>query len=390
MDRGGVSIERFDLGDPRIREFAYLPWRLYRGDPCWTPPLMMDLLGSRLLGVKGLFTPEHPYHRIAEVTHFLVRRDGRAVGRVSASVNRRFNEYHGTRLGFFGHFEVEEDFEAAAALLDAAREWIASREMTAMRGPGEYSCATHERQGVLVEGFRFCPTVDLTHGPPYYAGFMDRYGLSKAMDWVAHHIDASEFPSERVKRLADGVRRREGERLTTRVADLTRFTDEVRLIADIYNEAWAENWGFLPLTLDDADAVAESLRPIVDPGLVRFAYVDGDPVAVLGGIPDPNWALRPRWRWYGDSDPVRLVRVFAMRRHIPRVRLMFFGIRPAWRRSGIDAVLFDEVFGYAIPRGYKEGEPSMLLETNHMIIRPVEAMGGREYKRWRIYEMQLG
>lgn len=388
MAATSVTIEQFGLGDPRIREFAYLPWRLYRGDPCWTPPLMADLLGNRLLGAKGLLTPDHPYHRDADVTHFLARRDGRAVGRVSAAVNRRFNEHHGARLGSFGFFEVEDDFEAAKALLDAAKTWIAARGMTAMRGPGEYSNATHERQGVLVEGFEYPPTVELTHNPPYYADLLERYGLSKVKDYVAYTIDFDDVPRERIHRLAEAVRKR--ERITTRAADMRHFDDEIRLIVRIYNEAWAANWGFLPLTGDEADALAESLRPIVDPGLVRFAYVGDEPVAVFGGIPDPNWALRPRWKWYGDSDPVRLARVLAMRRHIPRVRVMFFGIRPEWRRIGVDAVLFDELADHSQRHGYRQGEPSMLLEDNVMVLRPSAAMGGHEYKRWRIYEMPIG
>jgi GNAT superfamily N-acetyltransferase len=384
---GSVTNDPFGLGDPRIREFARLPWRLYRGDPCWTPPLMADLLGNRLLGAKGLLTAEHPYHADADVTHFIARRDGRAVGRVSAAVNRRFNEHYGTRIGSFGFFEVGDDFEAASALLDAARAWIAARGMTTMRGPGEYSNATHERQGVLVEGYQYPPTVELTHNPPYYSGLLERYGLAKVQDYLAYSIEFAKVPAERISRLAAAVRKR--ERIETRVADVGRFTEEVRLIVRIYNEAWSENWGFLPLTGGEADALAESLRPIVDPGLVRFAYIDGEAVAVFGGIPDPNWALRPRWKWYGDSDPVRIARVLAMRRRIPRVRIMFFGIREQWRRMGVDAVLFDEVYRYAGEHGYRQGEPSMLLEDNAMVIRPSAAMGGREYKRWRIYEMPV-
>lgn len=387
MAAGSVDIEGFGLGDPRIREFAYLPWGLNHGDPCWTPPLMADLLGNRLLGAKGLLTRQHPYHKDAEVTHFLARRGDRAVGRISAAVNRRFNDHYGSRIGFFGFFEVENDFEAASALLDAAMEWILGRGMTAMRGPGEYSNATHERQGVLVDGFQYPPTVELTHNPPYYGELLERWGLEKVKDYLADMIEAEDLPAERLQRLHDDICKR--ERITTRSADLKNFGDEVKLVVRIYNEAWAENWGFLPLTGEEADALAESLRPIVDAGLVRFAYVDGEPVAVLGGIPDPNWALRPRWRWYGDSDAVRLARLLRVRRHIPRVRLMFFGIRPQWRRMGVDAVLFQEVFSYAVPRGYRQGEPSMLLEDNEMILRPSKAMGGRPYKRWRIYERPL-
>lgn len=387
MPAGPLTVEQFALGDRRIREFALLPWRLYRGDCCWTPPLNMDLLGNRLLGAKGLLTAEHPYHRSAEVTHFLARRDGRAVGRISASINHRFNEHHGSRIGSFGFFEVEEDYEAAEALLDAARAWIVSRGMTAMRGPGEYSNATHERQGLLVEGFEYPPTVELTHNPPYYGEFLERYGLAKVKDYVAYTIGFDDVPHERIERLAAAVRKR--ERIVTRCADMSRFKEELRLVIRLYNEAWAANWGFLPQTEDEADALAESLKPIIDPNLVRFAYIDDEPVAVFGGIPDPNWALRPRWKWYGDSDPVRLARLLAVRHHIPRVRVMFFGIRPAYRRIGVDAVLFQEVYEYAGQHGYREGEPSLLLEDNFMVIRPSVAMGGRHYKTWRIYEMPV-
>jgi GNAT superfamily N-acetyltransferase len=163
----------------------------------------------------------------------------------------------------------------------------------------------------------------------------------------------------------------------------------VRLVIQIYNEAWADNWGYLPITEDEADALAETLKPIVDPGLVRFAFIDDEPVAVFGGIPDPNWALRPRWKWYGDSDAVRLARLLTVRRHIPRVRIMFFGIRPKWRRIGVDAVLYHECFSYGCPRGYREGEPSLLLEDNVMVRRASATMGGHQYKTWRIYEMPI-
>jgi GNAT superfamily N-acetyltransferase len=382
-----VAIEQFGLGDSRMREFAMLPWRLNHGDPHWTPPLTMDLLGSHLLQAKGLLTREHPYHQDADVTHFIARRGERAVGRVSAAVNRRFNQHYGSKIGFFGFFEVENDPEAVSALLDAARAWLTERGMTAMRGPGEYSNATHERQAVLVEGFDYDPTVELTHNPPYYGELLEGYGLAKVKDYVAYMIQFEDVPKERIERLAAAVRKREN--ITTRCADMKRFTDEVKLIVRIYNEAWAENWGFLPLTGGEAEALAETLKPIVDPGLVRFAYVGDEPVAVFGAIPDPNWALRPRWKWYGDSDLIRISRLMKMRRHIPRVRLMFFGIRPQWRRIGVDAVLFQELYEYGAPRGYRQGEPSMLLEDNEMVIRPSAAMGGREYKRWRIYEMPL-
>lgn len=384
-----LAIEEFPLGDPRIREFAMLPWRLYRGDPNWTPPLRADLLGSKVLGIKGLLTAEHPYHRHARVTHFLARRGSRAVGRISAAVNERFNEYHGsyTHIGSFGFFEVEQDYEAAAALLDAARDWLLGQEMECMRGPGEYSNATHERQGVLVDGFDTPPTVECTHNPPYYGEYLERWGLGKVKDYHAYIFDLKTVPAERLASIAARVRKR--DHIETRAVRLSDFNAEVRRIIDVYNRAWSANWGFLPITPEEADTIADSLRLIVDPGLVRFASVDDELVAVLGAFPDPNWALHPRWGTLGDSDPVRIARLLRVRRHIPRLRLMFFGIVPGHRQAGVDAVLFDEAFRYAIDKGYRTFEASLLLEDNDMVLRPAQFAGGERYKTWRIYERPL-
>ena len=379
-----VMIEQFGLGDARIREFAHFPWKLYRGDPNWTPPLMADYLGSKLLGTVGLLTPGHPYHAFADVTHFIARRDGEVVGTVSGAINHRFNEYHEVPMGFFGFFEVIEDYEVAAKLLDAVRAWIAEKGMHVMRGPGQYSNATHEIQGVLVEGFEFPPTVELTHNPRYYDAFLTRWGLAKSMDYVAYTLPVRQPISDSLRSVAEKAAAR--SQLTTRPVDMSRFTEELQLLIHIYNDAWSENWGFLPVTDGEAETVAESLKPIVDPQLIRFAYVDGEPAAVLGALPDPNWALRPRWKWYGDSDAVRIARLMSMRRRIPRVRLMFFGIRKQYRRLGIDALLFTQMLEYAQTKHYLECEPSMLLEHNDLVIRASAFMGGHEYKRWRIYD----
>lgn len=384
---GDVTIEQFGLGDPRIREFVRIAWDLHRDDPLWTPPLNADLLGNRLLGTVGLLTAAHPYHEEATVTHFIARRGGRAVGRVSGAVNHRYNTYHGTKIGSFGFFDSIADDAVAGALLDAVRDWIVAQGMEFMRGPGEYSNATHERQGVLIDGFDYPPTVELTHNQPYYAGLLERWGLSKVKDYHASRIMLANTPIDRIHGIASKVRTRDG--LTVRAVDMKRFTEEVRTVIDIYNDAWSANWGFLPITPGEADSIADTLKPIVDPGLIRFACRDDEPVAVLGAFPDPNWALLPRRRWYGDSDVVRIARLLAMRRHIPRVRLMFFGIRSGHRRSGIDAVLFEDVYRYAVERGYREVEASMLLEENDLVIRAAASMGGHVHKTWRIYERSV-
>jgi GNAT superfamily N-acetyltransferase len=382
-----LRIEEVPLGSRRLNEFVDVPWRLYKGDPFWTPPLRADYLGSKVLGITGLLTREHEYHQTAEVTHFIAYRKRTPVGRISAAINHRFNEYHNTAVGFFGHFELENDYEVAEELLESAREWISARGMAVMRGPGEYSCATHERQGILIDGFDTPPPVELTHNPPYYAELLERYGMRKAKDYHAFIVDVQKPLNPRLAEMAERVKARRN--ITTRAFSMAALRSEVRLVVQLYNEAWADNWGFLPLTEADADSLEDTLKPILDEGLVRFAYIDGEPAAVLGAFPDPYWALRPRWNWYGDSDAVRVARLMRVRRHIPRLRLIFFGIRPAYRRLGIDAVIYNEVKQYAMQRGYQTCDISMLLEDNYLILRASTFMEAERYKSWRIYDLPL-
>jgi GNAT superfamily N-acetyltransferase len=382
-----LVVTEIPLGDPRLREFVKLPWKLYRDDPCWTPPLNADLLGSRLLGMKGLLTERHPYHQHAEVTHFMAWRNKEPVGRVSAAINRKYNEYHNTSIGSFGFFEVINDYEVAKMLLDHAKKWVEDRGMSVLRGPGEYSNATHERQAILIDGFQYPPTVELTHNPPYYAELLEQYGFQKAKDYVAHMIGKGDVNWHLLERLTRKISEMEG--FETRKLNFKKLAEEVRLIVHLYNEAWAHNWGFLPITDEEGDSLADTLRLIIDPHLVRFAFINGEPIGVMGILPDPNYALRPRWHWYGDSDLIRIIRLLIMRRRIPRTRGMFFGIKSEYRSLGIPVLLFKEVVDALFAKHYTEVEGSLMLEDNSDVIKINEMFGGKYYKRWRIYDLPL-
>lgn len=382
-----VRIVEVPLGDPRMKEFVAFHWDLYEGNPYWCPQFDADLLGNRLLGMKGLLTPQHPYHLSSVATHFMAYKGEKAVGRVSAVVNNRFNDYYNVKVAFFGFFECVEDYEVARALLDAARAWATAQGATVLRGPGEYCNVTHERQGCLIDGFDQDVYVEHTWNPPYYQEFIERYGFAKVMDYHAYLIDLKKSIPERLAHISEGVRER--GTLTTRALDMSRFDDDLKLVVNIYNQAWAQNWGFLPITEWEVEALVEALKPIIDPGLCRFAYYDGEPIAVLGAFPDPNYATKPRWKLYGDSDYARIARLFATRRSIPRVRLIFFGIVPGFRRLGADALLYQEVHRYAVQKGYKAVDVSLLLEVNELIIRAAEFMGGTRYKTWRIWDLPL-
>ncbi len=383
-----VQIEEIPLGSPRIKHFISFPWKLYRRDPCWTPPLKGDQLGNKLLGLTGILTPEHPYHKHAEVTHFVAWHNNEVVGRISAAINYKFNDYYNVRIGSFGFYEVINDYEVSRALIDSARIWIESRGMEIMRGPGEYSNATHERQGILIEGFDYPPTVECTHNPPYYAELIERYGFKKTKDYYAHIVDRNTAAIPLIRRLAQKISKK-GLEMETRMLNDKKLKEDVEIILSIYNKAWANNWGFLPIASEEGDAIADSLRMIEDPGLIRFAFVKGEPVGVLGIIPDPFYALRPRWKWYGDSDFVRVSRLLLARKKIPRTRAMFFGIIPEYQVSGIPALLTYEVVEYLLKFQYLSCEGSLLLEDNDKILKVVELFGARRYKTWRIYDLKL-
>ena len=387
MSEKELTIVEIPLGDPRLKDFVRFPWKLYKGDPCWTPPLNGDLLGNKLLGLKGLLTPQHGYHHHAEVTHFLAKRGKEVVGRVSAAINRQFNEYYHTSMGFFGFFEVIQDYEVARRLLDSAQQWVRQHGATVLRGPGEYSNATHERQGILIDGFQYPPTVELTHNPPYYAEFLERYGFQKAKDYVAYTADLETANIALAERLARTAKKLAN--FETRTIEMSKLREEVRMIMHMYNEAWAQNWGFLPISDEEADALADTLQLIIDPEMVLFAYVDGKPAAVMGVLPDPNYALRPRWHWYGDSDLVRVARLLVMRRRIPRLRGMFFGIKQEFRLSGIPVILAIQIIDRMRERHYLDVDGSLLLEDNHAILKVLETLGAKYYKRWRIYDLPL-
>ncbi len=205
---GFFRVEEIPLGDPRIKVFARFPWNLYKDDPLWTPPLTGDLLGNRLLGLTGILTSRHPYHQHAEVTHFLAWQNGKPIGRISAAINHRFNEHYNASVGFFGFFEVINDYSVAETLLDKAREWTKERGMNILRGPGEYSNATHERQGILIEGFEHPPTMELTHNPPYYQEFIEKYGFHKAKDYYAYLMDVQTPPPPRLADMAQIFQKR--------------------------------------------------------------------------------------------------------------------------------------------------------------------------------------
>ncbi len=358
------------------KAFLELPYRLYRGHPHWVPPLRMDeaFLGNRA---------KNPFFAHATVEHFLARRGGRVVGRIAAIENVRHNEVHGDRIGFFGRFDLEPDPEAAKALVEAARAWVAGRGLVAMRGPVSYS--SNELIGVLVDGFDRPPTIGMPYNREDYDALLLGAGLAKAKDLVAYWISSAGPIPERVVRIAQRTLERQG--YGVRMLDLKRWDAEIDTLLDLYNRCWERNWGFVPMTEAEFRHAAKALKMIVDPRLFLFVEKPvGTPVGFVGNVPDVNEIIRDL---DGRLFPFGLLKLLARRKRIGAARTMLLGVLPEFRGRGVDAALMVDVFRRAAEAGYRGGEGSWILEDNVRMRTDLEALGGKVSATYRVYEMPV-
>jgi len=366
-----------------LAAFVNLPFTLYRNDPYWVPPLKADV--RKLLDDK-----KHPFYgggRDAEIALFLARDGRRAVGRIAAILNHAHNRAHEENVAFFGFFEVVQRPDVASALLAAAEGWARDRGADAVRGPANPS--TNYECGLLVEGFDSPPVLMMTYNPPWYADLIVGAGYAKAKDLYAYISPVHDASLERLKKLGARAERR-NPGLTTRSADLENFDEEVALIKELYNAAWEKNWGFVPVSSAEFDALAGELKDLVHPDLIRIALIDDEPVGFILTVPDWNPVLKDiggsLWR-----HPIKLVRhlLFTKAESLKGIRLILLGMREGFRNRGIESLLFANGIEVALRAGYEWCEYSWILEDNERTKRAVRLMGGELYKIYRMYEKSL-
>jgi hypothetical protein len=384
MASSGVRVVPVTTKEQR-RVFAAFPWDIYKGDPNWVPPIFTDRL--------TLLDPEkHPFHEHASTQLFLAMRGDEVVGTICALVNYRHNEVHQDKVGFFGFFEVIQDYAVAEALLQAASNWLREQGMEAIRGPENFS--QNEECGLLIDGFERPPVVMMTYNPRYYQDFIERAGFQKAQDLYAWDIRTSIFDYDvqrmprKFVRVADDARKREN--LVVRTIDMKHFDREVALAKQVYNLAWEVNWGFVPMTDHEIEHLGNELKLIIDPDLIYIAELDGEPVGISLGIPDVYQAvLKAKPQPNAWSLPLTLIKVLWYKRKVDTFRLMIMGVVPEYRELGIDALFYVETARAAFRKGYEHCEMSWILESNEMMNRIIERLGGKIYKTYRLYEKPL-
>jgi len=359
-----------------LDRFIRFPWAVYEGDQNWVPPLISEM--EFILGEKN------PFFHHAEAAYFLALENGNVVGRVAAIIDRNHINTHKEQAGFFGFFECLPDPAIARGLLDAAAAWLKERDIEVMRGPMNPS--TNDECGFLLEGFDSPPMIMMTYTPRYYLEYMEQCGMEKARDLLAYiSIIKDVTAGGRLERLAAAVRGRISG-LTVRPANMKNFQRELEIVKEIYNSAWSHNWGFVPMTDEEISSMAKRLKPLIVPDLLIMAEVDGAPAAFYMAIPDYNQVLR---RVNGQLGPVGLLKFLWYSRKITDVRVLTMGVKEAYRKKGIEGVLYLEGLNAISKRGYARGEMSWILEDNHLMRRACENMGGKLYKKYRIYEKKI-
>jgi hypothetical protein len=363
-----------------MSEYVQFPFKLYRNDPYWVPPLIEERL--------DFFNPKkNPFYEHARYQLFVARRAGQIVGTIGAVVNDNHNKVHEELAGGWGFFESINDPEVSGALLQAAEDWCRLQGMNVIRGPLNFS--TNDEVGMLIEGFDRSPMIMMTHNPRYYPGLIECHGYVKAMDvfaWICEIESTLAEAPQKLYRVSKRAMEKQG--LRVRKIDMRHLDSEVEKIKAAYNGAWQKNWGFVPLTDHEIDHLLKSLKPMVDPNLIFIAETaDGRPAGVSLSMPDLHQALRRSGG--GHMWPLGLPKFLLARRHIDQVRLMIMGMIEEYRGRGADAVFYLETAQEALKRGYKYLEGSWILETNTMMNTIIERLGGTKYKIYRIYEKPL-
>jgi hypothetical protein len=367
-----------EVATPKDKDrFIKIPWKIYRDDRNWVPPLIMER--------RELLDPrKNPFFEHADVKLYLASDvAGSELGRIAAIVNFNHVRTHNEKAGFFGLFECVDDQAAANSLFDAAADFLRSKGMETMRGPENFS--VNDDLGLLIQGFDTPPMIMMPHNPPYYERLLENYGFRKVMDLFAYY---GEFRhgriAEQVARGAEIAKRRQN--FSIRSLRKKDFSAELQRIHAVYTSAWEDNWGAVAMTDHEFDHLAKSLKEVLDPDLCLIAEVDGEVAGFSLALPDYNQILI---RLNGRLLPFGIFKFLYYRRKIDALRILTMGVIKKFRHNGIDSCFYYETYRRALARGIWRGEMSWILENNIIMNRIVENIGFTIYRKYRLYDFSL-
>ena len=369
-----VKVER----KSDLNEFIRLPWSLYKDDPNWIPPLILER--------RMQLSPKNPYFEHAKFCSWITYRNGKPVGRISAQIDRLHIDRYQDATGFFGMLEAEDDSLTFRALLSTAESWLRDQGMQQISGP--FNLSINQELGLLVDGFDTPPSMMMGHARPYYADRIEKDGYQKEKDLLAYIINTDSKMTAAAKRITARAK----DRIHIRRLQKSDFVNELEIIRDIFNDAWSQNWGFIPWTEAEFEHLGKDLKMLADEELVKIAEADGKPAAFMVVLPNINEVIRDlngRLLPFGWLKMLWRLKV----KYPKSARIPLMGVRSQYHNSLMGAALafgiFADVQQQVLKRGIKEIELSWILEDNMRVRNIIESISGRVYKTYRIYSKKL-
>ena len=361
------------------KQFIDFEWTVNKNTPHWVSPLRMER-------IKVLDTRKNPFYSHAEIQLFLAYKDDEIAGRIAAITNQNYNDFQNDNAGFFGFFDCINDQEVANALLNAAVKWLKAKGKDLMYGPMNPS--TNDEVGILIDGFDTPPYMMMTHNAVYYPQLAEGFGLTKAKDlyaWFVTSEEAMKNISEKMRRVSEKILKK--YKITIRNLVIKNLKDEIKLIKDIYNNAWSRNWGFVPFTDDEINVLAKDLAQVADQDLLLLAEKEGNPIAFSLTLPNINEVLKniPN----GRLLPTGIFKLLTGMKKIKYLRVLVLGVKKEFQFLGLGSIFYIETIMRAKKKGYLGGEMSWILEDNYTMNKPIEDVGAKKYKTYRVYQYPL-
>jgi hypothetical protein len=370
-----IQIVPLSRNSRDVLRFLKVSYSIYRDDPNWVAPLLMDL--------KKVFTDANPLFDHAVMQLWIATRGGRDVGRIAGIIDHNHNHAAKDQAAFFGFFESVNDDDVSHRLFETVNAWTRQAGLQRLLGP--MNPTTNDECGLLIDGFDGAPVIMMTYNPRYYVTLMEAAGFRKAKDLLAFHMDLAKIPMDRLGRIATKIKQRNPD-LTFRPVRRKTLQQDLTRLKEVYNAAWEANWGFVPMTDAEVDFMAARLKPLLMEGLIWLTEAGSEPVGFLLALPDYNVALKPLQGRLLTPKLLGFIPYLLGWKCPPRTRVVTLGVKHKYRGKGLESAMLIEGLRVGMAAGVRESEASWILEDNVMMCRMLEAIGGRVYRTYRIYD----
>ena len=389
MNPGTIQLVQFGNKTPddkkRLKQFVDFHWKHYKQDRNYIPLLDYEYLGFRLIGIQGFFEPNNLFFKHAEMRWFLAVQGQDIVGRCIAFMNFNHNQHWKDKVGFFGLFESKEDPEITKKLLDGAKLWLKEKGADVMRGPVNLP-VNEATPGIMTGGFDSQPVMYYHYNKPYYEKLLSGYGLKPVKKVLSWEITVNAPLHKKIDRLAQQIMKRYQIRIE-KWGDRP-LQERKNEMLQIYNEAWNDNWGFVPFTSEEFFRIIDDMMLIMDKKLFAFIYIKDEPAAFFGAVPNVAEKMQPI-RWCRRCELLRALKMLIGAKHTEGIRLGYLGVRTKFRRMGLDGVMIWKQKQYTMSHGYQYSDAGWVLEDNFMVTRLIDLMGGRLSKTYTIFEQTI-